>query len=65
MNGLLWVLQGTLAALFLVAGLRQLLQSPNPAPGNTYVTCLDLRTGEQVQRARSVAGKLGLLVRVE
>ncbi|SDM58564.1 hypothetical protein [Nonomuraea jiangxiensis] len=29
----------------------------NPAPGNTYVTCLDLRTGEQVQRARSVAGK--------
>ncbi|MET7333486.1 teichoic acid biosynthesis protein C [Nonomuraea sp. NPDC005650] len=29
----------------------------NPAPGNTYVTCLDLRTGEQVQRAHSVAGK--------
>ncbi|MFB4279875.1 teichoic acid biosynthesis protein C [Nonomuraea sp. MTCD27] len=29
----------------------------NPPPGNTYVTCLDLRTGEQVQRARSVAGK--------
>ncbi|MFC5825088.1 teichoic acid biosynthesis protein C [Nonomuraea insulae] len=29
----------------------------NPAPGNTYITCLDLRTGEQVQRARSVAGQ--------
>ncbi|MEV0592947.1 phage baseplate protein [Nonomuraea cavernae] len=29
----------------------------NPAPGNTYVTCLDLRSGQQVQRARSVAGK--------
>ncbi|WP_043638259.1 phage baseplate protein [Nonomuraea candida] len=29
----------------------------NPEPGNTYLTCLDLRTGEQVQRARSVAGK--------
>ncbi|MFC4118589.1 teichoic acid biosynthesis protein C [Nonomuraea zeae] len=25
--------------------------------GNTYITCVDLRTGEQVQRARSVAGK--------
>jgi hypothetical protein len=31
--------------------------STNPAPGNTYVTCLDLGTGQQVQRARSVAGK--------
>lgn len=31
--------------------------SANPAPGNTYLTCLDLRSGEQVQRARSVAGK--------
>ncbi|UBU16578.1 phage baseplate protein [Nonomuraea gerenzanensis] len=29
----------------------------SPPPGNTYLTCLDLRTGEQVQRARSVAGK--------
>ncbi|MEU6712784.1 teichoic acid biosynthesis protein C [Nonomuraea sp. NPDC046802] len=29
----------------------------NPPPGDTYITCLDLRTGEQVQRARSVAGK--------
>ncbi|MDX3099798.1 phage baseplate protein [Nonomuraea angiospora] len=29
----------------------------NPPPGNTYITCLDLRTGEQVQRARSVAGQ--------
>ncbi|MFC7585116.1 teichoic acid biosynthesis protein C [Nonomuraea antimicrobica] len=29
----------------------------NPAPGNTYITCLDLRTGAQVQRAQSVAGK--------
>ncbi|MCF6474647.1 teichoic acid biosynthesis protein C [Nonomuraea sp. MG754425] len=28
-----------------------------PPPGNTYITCLDLRTGAQVQRARSVAGK--------
>ncbi|GAA2211120.1 hypothetical protein GCM10009850_065790 [Nonomuraea monospora] len=29
----------------------------SPPPGNTYVTCLDLRTGQQVQRAASVAGK--------
>ncbi|MEV5493997.1 teichoic acid biosynthesis protein C [Nonomuraea fuscirosea] len=29
----------------------------NPAPGNTYITCLDLRTGEQVQRARTEAGR--------
>jgi len=29
----------------------------NPAPGNTYLTCIDLRTGDQVQRARSMAGK--------
>jgi hypothetical protein len=29
----------------------------SPPPGNTYLTCLDLRTGDQVQRARSVAGK--------
>ncbi|MEV0615887.1 teichoic acid biosynthesis protein C [Nonomuraea sp. NPDC050404] len=29
----------------------------SPPPGNTYITCLDLRSGEQVQRARSVAGK--------
>lgn len=29
----------------------------NPAPGNTYITSLDLRTGQQIQRARSVAGK--------
>ncbi|AQZ64984.1 Putative major teichoic acid biosynthesis protein C [[Actinomadura] parvosata subsp. kistnae] len=29
----------------------------SPPPGNTYITCLDLRTGEQVQRARSVAGQ--------
>ncbi|GAA3543602.1 hypothetical protein GCM10022419_024730 [Nonomuraea rosea] len=29
----------------------------SPPPGNTYLTCLDLRTGEQVQRAHSVAGQ--------
>jgi hypothetical protein len=29
----------------------------NPAPGNTYLTSIDLRTGQRVQRARSAAGK--------
>jgi hypothetical protein len=29
----------------------------NPPPGNTYITCLDLRTGAQVQRARTEAGR--------
>ncbi|MFG1704837.1 teichoic acid biosynthesis protein C [Nonomuraea sp. M3C6] len=29
----------------------------NPAPGNTFITSVDLRTGDTVQRARSQAGK--------
>ncbi|MET8868138.1 teichoic acid biosynthesis protein C [Nonomuraea sp. NPDC004580] len=29
----------------------------NPPPGNAHVTCFDLRTGEQVQRARTEAGR--------
>jgi hypothetical protein len=29
----------------------------NPAPGNTYITCVDLRTGAKVQRALTQAGK--------
>ncbi|MEU0480559.1 teichoic acid biosynthesis protein C [Streptosporangium sp. NPDC006013] len=29
----------------------------NPAPGNTYITCVDLRTGGKVQRSLSQAGK--------
>ncbi|GAA2306026.1 hypothetical protein GCM10010149_64830 [Nonomuraea roseoviolacea subsp. roseoviolacea] len=29
----------------------------NPAPGNTYLTCVDLRTGRTVQRALTQAGK--------
>ncbi|GAA3253353.1 phage baseplate protein [Nonomuraea helvata] len=29
----------------------------NPAPGNTYLTCVDLRTGAKVQRSLSQAGK--------
>ncbi|MER7365946.1 phage baseplate protein [Nonomuraea wenchangensis] len=29
----------------------------NPAPGNTYITCVDLRTGAQVQRSLTQAGK--------
>ncbi|MEV4574990.1 teichoic acid biosynthesis protein C [Nonomuraea jabiensis] len=29
----------------------------NPAPGNTYITCVDLRTGAKVQRSLSQAGK--------
>ncbi|MEV1166941.1 teichoic acid biosynthesis protein C [Nonomuraea sp. NPDC049784] len=31
--------------------------SSNPAPGNTYLTCVDLRTGAKVQRSLSQAGK--------
>ncbi|MEV6562070.1 hypothetical protein AB0M22_40555 [Nocardia sp. NPDC051756] len=29
----------------------------NPAPGNTFITCVDLRTGAQVQRELTQAGK--------
>lgn len=29
----------------------------NPAPGNAYITCVDLRTGSKVQRSLTQAGK--------
>ncbi|TDC08881.1 teichoic acid biosynthesis protein C [Nonomuraea longispora] len=29
----------------------------NPPPGNSFITCLDLRTGDRVQRARTEAGR--------
>ncbi len=41
--------------LYLLTG--EAYSDANPAPGNTHITCLDLRTGGQVQRELTEAGK--------